>query len=271
VVVAVTSLGIIILMILQGDAAVLLKDFNDNCIDLTVTSPPYDNLRTYGGYSFNFENISRELYRVTKDGGIVVWIINDSSLDGDESGTSFKQVIQFKDIGFKLHDTMIYAKTGIASPHPNRYHQIFEFMFILSKGKLKTFNPIIDRHNIGFKRVITGKTRRTDDILSERIGYKISEYGLRYNIWVYHSGGENLEHPATFPQALAEDHIKSWSNEGDLILDPFSGSGTSCIAAHKLNRKWIGIEINPEYVALSKKRLTPYIQQQRMEKFIETD
>jgi len=260
-------------MILLGDAAKVLKDFNDGCIDLIVTSPPYDNLRTYNGFVFDFESIARELYRITTLGGVVVWIVNDQTIDGDKSGTSFKQALYFKKIGFKLYDTMIYAKTGICNPQPNKYHQIFEYMFVFSKGLPKTFNGLMDRQNLHVGSTHLVSTKRTGNKISRRKKYIISEYGLRYNIWTYSQGGKfeggiaDLGHPAVFPQQLAEDHIKSWSNEGDLVLDPFCGSGTTLKAAHQLNRKWIGIEISPKYVQLAKKRLTPYIQQQKLTTF----
>jgi len=234
-------------------------------------------MRTYGGHSFDFEEIACELYYVTKDGGVVVWIVGDSSIDGDESGSSFRQALYFKEIGFKLFDTMIYSKKGFSTPSPNKYHQTFEYMFILSKGLPKTFNPIMDRLNKCAYQNNRGSTYRepNGDISNRRVrNYRL--YGKRYNIWLYDNaymqGTKDkivYDHPATMPEQLVQDHIKSWSNEGDLILDPFAGSGTTLKAAHQLRRKWIGIEINPNYVQLAKKRLTPYIQQQRLEQYIQ--
>lgn len=260
-------------MIILGDAARVLKDFNDNCIDLTVTSPPYDNLRTYGGHSFDFEAIAKELYRVTKQGGVVIWVVNDSTTDGDESGTSFKQALFFKEIGFKLFDTMIYNKNIFGKPSNNRYHQTFEYMFVFSKSKPITFNPLIDRVNShgGLKdkqldRKPNGKYRKKKRTIIYR------DYGMRYNVWTYDNargkGSTDYitqEHPASFPEQLAADHIKSWSNEGDLILDPFAGSGTTLKAAHQLGRKWVGIEINPDYIKICKARLNKYVNQQTLD------
>lgn len=261
-------------MLLQGDSAEILKDFNDNCIDLTVTSPPYDNLRTYGGFTFDFEKIAKELYRVTKDGGVVVWIIGDRVEEADESGSSFKQALGFKEIGFKLHDTMIYSKKSARYPEYKRYWQIFEYMFVLVKGSIKTFNPLQDIRPLYAKQKNHASNRQSDGSISYK-KYVCNDSHSRYNIWEYGSGFNistkdeiAFDHPAIFPEQLAQDHIKSWSNEGDLILDPFAGSGTTLKAAHQLNRKWIGIEINPNYVQLAKKRLTPYVQQQRLERFI---
>ena len=257
-------------MILQGDCATVLKDFESNSIDLTVTSPPYDDLRSYGGHSqFDFEIIAKQLYRVTKQGGIVVWIIGDQSKDFNESGTSFKQSLYFKEIGFNLYDTMIYAKNGSPTlPHDKQwYRQVFEYMFILSKGKPKTYNPIKDVRNktpnkknrSHWRNPKTGKMEYGITTISQ-------EFRIRSNIWFYDVGGSitrdkiSFNHPAMFPEKLIEDHIKSWSNEGDIILDPFLGSGTTYKMALKLNRKPIGIEINPEYIQISKQRIIPYLQ-----------
>lgn len=236
----------------------------DNFIDLTVTSPPYDKLRDYEGYDFNFENIANELFRVTKVGGVVVWIIGDATIKGSESGSSFKQALYFKDIGFNIHDTMIYQKNNFSNPSSNRYHQIFEYMFILSKGKPKTFNPIKDRKNVyGGKVGSWGKntTRQRDGSMKENPKRVISEYGQRYNIWKYKTSknGQNDEisykHPATFPEKLANDHIISWSNEGELVYDPLMGSGTTAKMSIINNRKWIGSEISKKYCDLTNERL----------------
>ena len=241
----------------------------DNFIDLTVTSPPYDNLRTYNGYCFDFENVAKELFRVTKNGGVVVWVVGDATVKGSESGTSFKQALYFKECGFNLFDTMIYAKPPRGAVGNNKtYWQTFEYMFIFSKGKPKTINLICDRKNKesrdgdnGTKRLENGELLKV-----KRGGY--SEYGRRTNIWEYGIGkGQStkddfaFKHPAMFPEQLANDHIISWSNEGDLVYDPFMGSGTTAKMAHKYNRNWIGSEISSEYVELANKRLDPYLRQ----------
>jgi len=236
----------------------------DNFIDLTVTSPPYDNLRTYNGYSFDFESIAKELFRVTKDGGVVVWVVGDATVKGSETGTSFKQALYFKEIGFNIHDTMIYQKNNFSSPSSNRYHQIFEYMFIFSKGKPKTFNPLKDRKNIyGGSVGSWGKNtvRQKDGSMKENTKKVISEYGQRYNVWVYKTSKNGQEdeiaykHPAIFPSKLVNDHIISWSNEGDLIYDCFMGSGTTAKMAILNNRNYIGSEMSTEYCEIIKQRL----------------
>lgn len=243
-----------------------LEGFNlldDNCIDLTVTSPPYDNLRTYNGYQLDFENIAKELYRVTKDGGVVVWVVADKVNNGSKTCTSYKQAIYFVEIGFSLFDTIIYQKTSPSAPHKGRYFNAFEYMFIFSKGKPKTVNLLYDRPNKTQGRN-TGKLskREIDGTLTTKKSIKISEYGLRTNVWTYDVGNNKstkdkiaFKHPAIFPEKLANDHIVSWSNKNDIILDPFMGSGTTAKMAVLNNRKYVGFEISKEYCDIAKERI----------------
>ncbi|MGV6935918.1 DNA-methyltransferase [Paenibacillus sp. CMM36] len=246
-----------------------MKLIPDGTIPLTVTSPPYDDLRKYKGYSFEFEEIARELYRVTADGGVLVWVVGDKTDKGSETGTSFKQALFFKEIGFNLHDTMIYEKDSISFPETNRYYQIFEYMFIFSKGKPKTTNLISDRKNKWYngKKHIKGHYRNAD---GEQVRHNkqnlLKEYGVRYNIWRIANGHQKstldkvaFKHPAIFPEKLAEDHILSWSNEGDVVLDPFMGSGTVAKMALLNNRKYIGFEISEEYIEIIDERLSAYV------------
>lgn len=245
------------------DNVVGLKELPDECIDLTVTSPPYDNLRTYNGFSWDEESLIRELYRVTKPGGVVVWIVNDATVKGSETGTSFRQALAFKDAGFNLHDTMIYEKAGCALPNPNRYLQCFEYMFVFSKGRPKTYNLICDRKNRFERWGKTKKVREADGSFTLRQTKPFREYGRRYNIWRYTPGGqgnsttdvEAFKHPAVFPEQLASDHIISWSNPGDIVLDPFIGSGTTAKMAVLAGRRYIGFEISQEYCQLAEKRI----------------
>ena len=231
----------------------------DNYIDLTVTSPPYDRLRTYNGYSFPFEDIAKELYRVTKEGGVVVWVVNDATVNGSETGTSFKQALYFKECGFWLYDTMIWKKTGML-PTESRYYNQFEYMFILSKGKPKTMNFICDH-----KTVNGGRKQRKDAVINKGENVKgegffiRNEFARRPNVWEIHIGKSEVKHPAQFPEQLPADHIITWSNEGDTIYDPFGGSGTTCKMAYLKNRKTIMSEISSEYCELSKQRLSNHL------------
>ena len=178
--------------IICGDCVEVMKSWPEECIDLTVTSPPYDDLRDYRGYTFDFESIARELYRVTKPGGVVVWVVGDATINGSETGTSFRQALYFKDVcGFKLHDTMIYKKKASRFPDTNRYYQVFEYMFVFSKGTPKTFNLIRDRRNLGFgNNTIHVSDRQKDGTLKKKRKEKIiPKLGVRFNVWEYSTGG----------------------------------------------------------------------------------
>lgn len=241
-----------------GDCVKVMRGIDDNCIDLTVTSPPYDNLRKYEGYAFDFERLAHELYRVTKEGGVIVWIVGDATIDGGETGSSFRQVLHFKEIGFRIHDTMIYAKGGQGATGSSLgYWQDFEYMFVFTKGKIKTFNPIADRKNKTPSRnaiEYQGHRDKNDIPKGPRLIQR-KKYGKRFNIWTYHEKATRTAHPAVFPEQLANDHIISWSNEGDLILDPMCGSGTTSKMARLTKRDYIGIDISEKYCEIARKRL----------------
>lgn len=235
----------------------------DNSIDLTVTSPPYDNLRTYNGFAWDFEAVAKELFRVTKQGGVVVWIVSDATIKGSETGTSFRQALFFKEIGFNLHDTMIWQKISPFT-HKNRYIPCFEYMFVLSKGAPKTANLICDRKNKwggtqvhGTERQKSGKTKNLSETQKSKC---VKEYGARFNIWEITPDKNNKTgHPAVFPINLVQDHILSWSHEGDTVLDPFMGSGTTAVACIKNNRNYIGFEISREYCDIAEERIQQWL------------
>ena len=257
--------------------------FNENCletmerlppdsIDLVVTSPPYDNLRSYeNGYSFDFNKVKEGLFKVLKTGGILVWVVSDETKDCDESGTSFRQALAFKDIGFKLNDTMIYRKKAQPMPSNYKYNNEFEYMFVFSKkDKPKTVNLLKDKPNsqAGKKISIASSTRNRDGSMKRMndINKAIRDFGTRGNVWDYDVGWMKSYkesyikgHPATFPEKLAEDHILSWSNVGDVVYDPFMGSGTTCIMAATHGRKFIGSEIVEGYFEIAKRRVGLYL------------
>lgn len=247
--------------IYNEDCLVTMGKMSDNFIDLTITSPPYDNLRDYKGYSFDFESIAKELFRVTKQGGVVVWIVSDATINGSESGTSFRQALYFKEIGFNIHDTMIWNKTKMPQNH-NRYEQGFEYMFIFSKGKPNVFNGIRDKENVEFGATAHASYRDKDGNVKKTSSFnktKISKFGLRTNVWKHKpclSKDDRNGHPAPFPQSLISDHILSWSNDGDLVYDCFMGSGTTAKMSILNNRNWIGSEISSEYCDIANKRIS---------------
>lgn len=249
--------------IICGDAVEIMQAMSSDSIDLTITSPPYDELRGYKGYSFNFEGMAKGLFRVMKKGGVVVWVVGDQTTKGDETGTSFRQALYFKQIGFNLFDTMIYLKTPRGAVGNNKtYWQAFEYMFILSKGAPKTINLIKDRENRDERKGDNGTKRLHDGSLLKlkRSGY--SKHGRRTNVWEYligrgHSASDNIayKHPAIFPEKLVQDHIISWSNLGDVVFDPMCGSGTTCKMAKLNKRDYIGIDIAPDYCKITEERL----------------
>lgn len=243
-----------------------MNQLSDNCIDLTVTSPPYDNLRKYNGFSWDFEATAKELFRITKPGGVVVWVVGDATIKGSESGTSFKQALFFKECGFNLHDTMIYEKHNPVPNARTRYQNSFEYMFIFSKGKPKTVNLLEEprRNECNDKRTYRKKkfNREQDGAFARERDYFVKESVPRRNIWTYKVGLYNstqdkiaFQHPAIFPEQLAQDHILSWSNPGDIVFDPFIGSGTTAKMAILNGRKYIGFEISEEYCEIANKRI----------------
>ncbi len=236
-----------------GDHLELMAQLPNNSIGLTVTSPPYDGMRNYEGYDFNFEALVSQLWRVTLQGGVVVWVVGDQTKDGTESGTSFRQALHFKDVGFNLHDTMIFEKTGGGAVGSNLcYLQAFEYMFIFSKGRPRTTSLIYDRKNVrpGKGKTSGGRRCRTGE-LTPKVTVDSKKMGRRFNIWKYAQGSVAVaqkQHPAVFPVDLAYDHIISWSAEDGIIFDPMAGSGTTAKAAVRAGRKYLGFDVAQKYV-----------------------
>lgn len=246
-----------------GDCVQVMRErIADESIDLTVTSPPYDKLRTYNGYVFDFEATARELWRVTKPGGVVVWVVADQTVDGSETLTSFTSALYFRSLGFNV-ETMIYeVETTGAKGCNYLYWQSFEYMFILMRGRPKTSNRLRDKPNIksgsvNVKSVGGRSVNKYGKRSSDR--FEIQPYGYRGNVWRYFNGNasadDKTEHPAPFPEKLARDHILSWSNPGDVVLDCFMGSGTTGKMAKLLHRNFIGIDISEEYCNIAAKRI----------------
>jgi DNA modification methylase len=248
----------------------LNKIYNENCldtmakmpsnyVDMVLTSPPYDDLRQYEGYNFSFEPIANELYRILKPDGIIIWVVGDKTENGTETGTSFKQALYFKEIGFNLHDTMLYYKNNPMPTAGKRYHQHFEYMFAFTKGSPKTFNPI--KESTKYKGLANMKNRgKTGELNYEKV-MRTNEKKIG-NVFFYSIGGGistkdkiAYQHPAIFPEQLAYDQIYTWTNEGDIVYDCFMGSGTTAKVAGLMHRNWIGSEISKEYVQIAKQRL----------------
>lgn len=235
-----------------GDCLGRMKEIPDGSVDMVVTSPPYDDLRTYNGsltdWCFEtFVAISDQLIRTLREGGVIVWNVGDATIKGSETGSSFRQVLSMMERGMLLADTMIWVKDGGGAIGSNKlYTQNFEYMFVLSKGKHDVYNLIRDRPNQSVGQNKSGVGRRKPDG-SHKIETRkpVSEFSKRNNWW--YIPPERGDHPAVFPVALAHDHILSWSNPNDLILDPFGGSGTTAVAAERTGRRWLCIEREPSY------------------------
>ena len=254
--------------LIHGDCLEVMKDIPDGSVDLTVTSPPYDNLRTYNGNNelwgeHVWKAAIKDLYRVTKDGGVVVWVVGDATINGSETGTSFRQALWAMECGFRLHDTMIWAKDGAPYPTPVRYTQAHEYMFVWSKGAPKATNIIADKPNKWARTNVHGTDRQADGTtkpmaaIRNTTGRTVKQFGSRLNYWLVptEKQSKRFGHPAMFPENLARDHILSWSNEGDTVFDPFMGSGSTGVACVNTNRNFIGIELDQGYFDIACKRI----------------
>lgn len=256
--------------ILHGDCRNVLATLPDQSVNCCVTSPPYDGIRDYGS---GFEGV--DCLRVISlladrllPGGVVVWNVADQTVDGSETGTSFKHALHAKSCGLRLHDTMIYCKEGVTFPDANRYHPAFEYMFVFSNGAPANFNGIRDWRNKWGGSKMHGTDRNQDGSTSKISGHGrlVPEYGLRRNWWVIANPytGETSGHPAPMPYSMAFDHIATWSSDSDTVLDPFLGSGTSGVAAVRQGRKFTGIEIDPGYFDIACRRIEAALKQPDM-------
>lgn len=245
------------------DCIVWMKSLGDDSVDMTLTSPPYDDIRNYNGYSFDFESTAKELYRITKPGGVVIWNVADQTINGSETGTSMKQALYFMNCGFRLHDTMIYLKKNPMPSSGKRYHQSWEYIFCFSKGTPNTFNPIeveCKYGNLKANQKYRGKDGERNYKVTKRNAFSKVRNVFEYVIGGGHTTKDKIafEHPAIMPEKLAEDQIKTWTNEGDLVIDPFAGSGTTAKMAHLHNRIFSGCEISDEYCEIFIKRLEDF-------------
>lgn len=250
----------------HGNCVNVMNRLKDK-VDLVITSPPYDEMRDYKGFKFEFKKIARSLKSILKPGGIIVWVVGDQTKEYSESGNSFRQALYFKRIGLHLYDTMIYQKSVPTPMNTRRYYQEFEFMFVLSKGKPNTFNPIKtisktykpgQRHDHSKRKSAAASDKGA--MIRDKSIFHAKRKKIIGNIWKYHAGAGTkdkiaFKHPAIYPEKLVYDHVISWSNPGDLILDPMAGSGTTCKVSQVLKRNWIGIELTKEYCDIIKCRM----------------
>jgi len=247
--------------ILCGDCSVLMKRIPNDSVDLILTSPPYDDLRNYKGYCFDFHAVSCEILRIIKPTGVVVWVIGDRVVKGNRTLTSFKQALAFQDIGFKMHDVMIYRKRNTPFMRSNAYTPCYEFMFVLTKDSVGTFNPLMTASKRHGREKLT--VNKKADGINKKVYGELKDEKVLTNVWEYAVGlgGSTrdriaFKHPAIFPEKLAEDHILSWTNENDIVLDPMCGSGTSCKMAKLSKRNFIGMDISEEYCRIAQERVS---------------
>lgn len=245
--------------VVEGDNCDIMRQWPDESVDLVVTSPPYDDLRTYGGHSWDFYGVAWNLKRILKPGGVIVWNVADATVKGTETGSSMRQGLHFLTLGMNLHDTMIYAKLNPMPKNDRRYEPAWEYAFVVSKGKPNVWNPITEPSKSAGK--IRKGTQWTEDGQLKPMwgnGQPVKSEKVRKNVWEYAVGCDrdlSGSHPARFPIQFAIDHIRSWSNPGDIVVDPFAGSGTTLKAAKDLGRRFVGIELSPEFAAVARKRL----------------
>ena len=242
--------------VICGDNCEVMRQWPDECVDLVVTSPPYDDLRTYGGHEWDFYGAAWNLARLLKQGGVIVWVMADQTKDGNETGTSMRQAIHVQKLGLLLHDTMIWHKPNALPLNNNRYEPAWEYVFIFSKGKPATWNPIREK-SIDIGKLKGGTQIFRDGSRKQKWGNgkPVNETKVRQNLWQFPVGGGKTGHPAPFPSKMAAMHIQSWSKPGATVLDPFAGSGTTLKAAKELGRRYVGIEVNPEYVEICRRRI----------------
>ena len=247
--------------LVNGDCAAVLPGLPP--ADLILTSPPYDGMREYGGYNgaFDFGAIAAACVANLAPGGVLVWVVGDQIIDGGESGTSFRQALGFKALGLTLHQTLFFEAAHYRPIDKSRALRGVQYMFVFAKGSPMVANIPIDRPNVKAGMRVTrsyapGKSLNgSRNPASDRVK-RIADFGRRGPIWRYATEcGSDMGHPAAFPYALASDHIVCWTNPGDLVIDPMVGSGTTLRAAADLGRRAIGIEINPEYCDLIRRRL----------------
>ena len=234
---------------------VMRREVKDNSVQLTVTSPPYDNLRKYNGFTWDFPAVARELYRVTKPGGAVVWVVADATVNGSETGTSFRQALYFKECGFNLHDTMVWCKPNPVPTQSTRYQAALEYMFVFSKSAPSVTNILREAAKGAGGKHCKHRSRGAEHANNGEGIYVTSETKLRSNFWLVPVGSGAGSHPAAFPEVLARDHILSWSNPGDTVLDPFLGSGTTGVACVNTGRSFIGIEQDAAYFKIASERI----------------
>jgi site-specific DNA-methyltransferase (adenine-specific) len=250
--------------IICGDAVEELKKIPNNSIDILVTSPPYDGIRKYNGFNYDLHATGKEIYRVLKDGGVAIMVIQDQTKNFGKTLTSFRTIVDWVDnIGFKLFETVIYRKYGAEGAWWNKRFRVdHEYMPIFLKGERPQYfnkDPLKIPSKHGGKTMTGGGTRLTNGIRIPTRAITINPMKCRGTIWEYMTAGDGTrlkhKHPATFPDKLPYDFIQCFCPPNGVVLDPFIGSGTTALAAIELDRNYIGIDISKEYCDLARRRI----------------
>lgn len=250
--------------IICGDAFEIVRSWPASSVDMVVTSPPYDGIRDYKGFSLNLSAVGQELHRILKDGGVVAMVIQDQTKNFGKSLTSFRTILDWCDrVGFKLFETVIYRKYGAEGAWWNKRFRVdHEYIPVFLKGERpQYFNKehlkIPSKH--GGKTMTGGGTRLTNGVRIATRAITINPFKCRGTIWEYMTAGDGSrlkhQHPATFPNQLPYDFIQCFCPPDGIVLDPFVGSGTTTVAAKNLDRSYIGIDIAPAYCEIAKKRM----------------
>ena len=250
--------------LIVGDCLNIMKKIEENTFDLIVFSPPYDSLRKYNDYTFDLKKTGEQIFRVLKDGCLCAMVIQDQTKNFGKSLTSFRTAVDWVDrIGFKLFETVIYRKHGIEGAWWNKRFRVdHEYIHLFLKGeKPRYFNkdPLRIPSKHGGKTMVGSGNRKTDGTTTKTTTIHVNKMKCRGTVWDYLNAGDKnklkQQHPAVFPDKIPYDIISCFSPVKGLVLDPFVGSGSTCVMAKKLDRFYTGIDISSKYIEIAKKRL----------------
>lgn len=259
--------------IIHGDCEAVLSGLPDECVDLIFTSPPYADSRknTYGGihpdrYVEWFMPRAAQFRRVLKPDGTFILNIKEKAVGGERHTYVIQLILEMRKQGWLWTEEFIWHKKNCyPGKWPNRFRDARERCIQFNrKKKFRMFQeevmvPVGDRARTRLRRLSETDRRRDESRVKSGFGKNISNWLGRkkaYPTNVLHMATEcsNRGHSAAFPLSLPEWFIRLFTKEGDIVLDPFVGSGTTAVAARKLNRRYIGIDINEDYCRMAEKR-----------------
>ncbi len=258
----------------QGDCLELLTMMDDSSVDLIVTSPPYadQRKRTYGGiapdkYVDWFSPIAEQLLRVLKPSGSFVLNIKEKVVNGERHTYVLELILKMRELGWLWTEEYIWhKKNSFPGKWPNRFRDSWERCLHFTKNRKfamyqeAVMVPVGDWKNERLKKLSSRDMMRDESRVGSGFGKNISNWQGRemaYPTNVLHMATEcgNKGHSAAFPEVLPEWFIRLFTTEGDVVLDPFAGSGTTLVAASRLSRKSVGFELLDEHCQVAKERL----------------